>query len=205
MDRLEICRVRTPEQWRTVRALRFEGLAARAEIAPSAVHAFADEFDGAPNTTTYVLTCRERALGTTRTSVRAPSQPAALPSQRVFARELDAAFGSDAAVIEASLTFIDATLAGDPHEALSRLFKVHMLQCGMHDADALVAAVREPQMGLYRRMFGMEILSGAEPYPGMRMPRVLMGIAFRTHAPALLRRMPALATTAEEEAEFARL
>lgn len=205
MNRLDIRRVRAPEDWKAVRALRFDGLAGRADIAPSATCAYADEFDGAANTTTYLLVADGRPLGTTRASIRVPGHPAALPSQRVFARELRAAYGEAGTVVEASLTFVDAAAAADPRDALTRLFKVHILHCGAEDADALVVAVREAQMGFYRRLFGMEILSGAEPYPGMRSPRVLMGIAFRARAPALLRRIPALAATAEEEAQFARL
>jgi hypothetical protein len=205
MDDLEIRRVRRPEDWRAVLALRFEGLAARAEIAPDAGGAFADEFDGDPATTTYLLASGARALGTTRTTVRRRGTGTKLPSQRVFARELAAAFGEHAAIAEASLTFVDPSLAAQGKDAVTRLFKVHLLHCAADHADALVVAVREVQMGFYRRLFGMEILSGAEPYPGMRMPRVLMGIALRERAAALLRRIPALAATAEEEAQFARL
>ena len=56
MNRLDLCRARTPEEWRAVRTLRFDGLAARAEIAPSAERSFVDEFDAAPSTTAYLLT-----------------------------------------------------------------------------------------------------------------------------------------------------
>ncbi|MGE5096251.1 MAG: N-acyl amino acid synthase FeeM domain-containing protein [Betaproteobacteria bacterium] len=204
MSHLEIRRVRVPGDWQAVRALRYEGLAARAEVPPCDARSFADEFDEAPNTTTYLLAAGARAVGTTRTSVRAAGRRAALPSERVFATEIAAAFGAQAAIVEASLTFIDPCAAA-AQDALTRLFKVHVMHCGLEDADALVVAVRETQMGFYRRMFGMEILSGAEPYPGMRMPRVLMGIAFREQAPVLLRRIPALAASADDEAQFARL
>jgi hypothetical protein len=51
----------------------------------------------------------------------------------------------------------------------------------------------------------MEILSGAEHWPGMATPRVLMGLAWRDRARDLLRRIPALAASAEDEAAFARL
>jgi hypothetical protein len=100
---------------------------------------------------------------------------------------------------------VDPEAARDPQEAIMRLFKVHMLHCAAESADALVVAVRDSQMGFYRRRFDMEILSGEERYPGMRSPRVLMGIAWREKAASLLRRIPALAASAEDAAQFARL
>lgn len=198
-------RVRTPRDWATVRGLRFAGLLGRGDVEPGPRNAFGDPFDEEPNTTTYLLSAGDVAFGTTRTSVTGPALRGPLPSQSIFAREIDAAFGTDATVVEASLTFVDPQAARDPQEALMRLFKVHILHCAAESADALVVAVRDSQMGFYRRRFGMEILSGEERYPGMRSPRVLMGIAWREKAPSLLRRIPALAASAEDEAQFARL
>jgi len=111
----------------------------------------------------------------------------------VFGREIVAAFGPGAAVVEASLTFVDPEAARDPQDALMRLFRVHLWRCAAENADGLVVAVRESQMGFYRRRFNMEILSGPEAWPHMAAPRVLMGLAWRQHSAQLLRRIPALA------------
>lgn len=193
-----IRRVRTAQEWRDARALRFDGLAARGDIAQDSSRAFADGFDDASNTATYLLVCGAAAIGTTRNSVNVPPLREPLPAQRVFGREIHAAFGESAALVEASLTFVDPRAARDPQEALMRLFKVHMWRCAAENADALVVAVRESQMGFYRRRFNMEILSGAESWPRMAAPRVLMGLAWREHSVRLLRRIPGLAASAEE-------
>jgi hypothetical protein len=78
-----------------------------------------------------------------------------------------------------------------------------MLRCACENADWLVTAVREPQIGFYRRMFNMEILSGAERWPGMAAPRVLMGLDYREQAPLLFKRIPVLAVTDDDERDFA--
>ena len=202
---LGILRVRAPQDWRTVRRLRFDGLASRGEIGPSEARAFTDAFDDAPGTGTYLLSTSNAALGTTRSSSSRTPPHASLPSRQVFGREIDAAFGPSAVVVEASLTFVDPAAARDAQDALMRLFKIHIWRCAADNADALILAVRESQMGFYRRRFNMEILSGAEGWPGMATPRVLMGLAWREHAEDLLRRIPALAASAADEAAFARL
>jgi N-acyl amino acid synthase FeeM len=198
-------RAQSARDWQEVDALRHEGLVERGEIAPStAPGALRDEFDAAPNTITFLLAANGRALGTTRSSVTSPRNRAALPALGVFAREIAAAFGAEATVVEASLTFVDPAVH-DPRDALFRLFKAHMLHCAAEEADALVVTARLPQLGFYRRSLNMEILSGAEAWPGMATPRVLMGVALREHTPALLRRLPALGATPEEERAFAGL
>ena len=189
VESFELRRVRDAADWDAARTLRL---------------GHADEFDRAHGTATYLLLAGERALGTTRSSAASPQGGSPLPCRRVFGAELASAFGDDATIVEASLTFVDPRAAPDPQEVLLRLFKVHMLRCAAEEADALVVAVRDSQIGLYRRLFNMEILSGAEAYPDMASPRVLMGLAFREQAPVLLRRLPALAASPEDAAEFAR-
>lgn len=198
-------RVESARDWEEVAALRHAGLASRGEILPSARSPVPDEIDSAPNTITFLLAAEGRALGTTRSSVTSPARRAPLPAQRVFSREIVAAFGPDATIVEASLTFVDVVLAHDPRDALFRLFKAHMLHCDAEEAQALVVTARLPQLGFYRRSLNMEILSGAEAWPGMATPRVLMGVALRQHGPALLKRLPVFGATPEEERAFAGL
>jgi hypothetical protein len=205
LDEPAIRRVRSPDDWRTVRALRFDALAASREIDAPQARSYTDAFDEAPETATYLLARSGHAVGTTRSSVRSPRVGSALPSERVFGAEMRTAFGTQAVIVEASLTFVDAKDAVDPQETLMRLFKMHVWRCAAENADALVVAVREPQMGFYRRRFNMEILSGAERYPGLATPRVLMGLGWREHSAELLRRIPVLAASAEDGAAFERL
>ena len=198
-------RAESVRDWQEVEALRHAGLAGRGEIALSPAFPLRDEIDAAPGTITFLLTVDGCALGTTRSSVTSPRHRAPLPAQRVFAREIVAAFGADATVVEASFTFVDLEAAHDPRDALFRLFKAHMLHCAAENADALVVTARLPQLGFYRRSLNMEILSGAEAWPGMATPRVLMGVALRQHTTALLRQLPLFGATPEEERAFAGL
>ncbi|HET7402277.1 MAG TPA: hypothetical protein VFJ62_10860 [Usitatibacter sp.] len=198
-------RAESARDWEEVESLRHAGLVSRGEIPPFASASTRDEIDAAPNTITFVLAAGGHALGTTRSSVTSTARRLPLPAQRVFGREIVAAFGADATVVEASQTFVDVLRAQDPRDALFCLFKAHMLHCAAEEADALVVTARLPQLGFYRRSLNMEILSGAEAWPGMATPRVLMGVALRQHAPALLRRLPVFGATPEEERAFAGL
>jgi hypothetical protein len=86
---------------------------------------------------------------------------------------------------------------------LFHLFKAHMLECSLEGADWLLVAVRESQIGFYRRMFNMEILSGTEAYPGLVTPRVLMGLEYPAQAALLAKRIPLLEVSADDERDFA--
>jgi len=81
------------------------------------------------------------------------------------------------------------------------LLKAHMLQCLLVDADGLVMAVREPEIGFHCRMLNMEILSGPEPYPDEER-RVLMGLDIRRHAQALSKRLPIIAIAGNDPGVF---
>jgi hypothetical protein len=188
------------EDWSAVRTLRFAALAREGDVEPASLPVQPDAYDGAPGTTTFVLADRGRAIGSTRASHPRDGRPFRLPSSAAFGREIEAQLGG-ASVVEASLTVLDAS--ADRTLSLLRLFKAHVCVCAGVDADWLVAAVREPQMGFYRRVFDMEILTGAAKLAGLAMPRVLMGLRYRERAPALLRRFPALAPREEELARFA--
>lgn len=144
--------------------------------------------DHAPGAVTFLLERRGAPIATTRTSIAAPGEPEALPAHRAYAAALAAAFGTTARLVEASRT---ADLSGS-RNTLFHLLKAHMLQCLLVDADGLVMAVREPEIGFHCRMLNMEILSGPEPYPGEEQ-RVLMGLDVRRHAQALSKRLPVLA------------
>jgi hypothetical protein len=188
------------DDWSAVRTLRFAALAREGDVEPASLPVQPDAYDGAPGTTTFVLADRGRAIGSTRASHARDGRPFRLPSSAAFGREIEAQLGG-ASVVEASLTVLDAS--ADRTLSLLRLFKAHVCVCAGVDADWLVAAVREPQMGFYRRVFDMEILTGAAKVAGLAMPRVLMGLRYRERAPALLRRFPALAPSGEELARFA--
>ena len=121
----------------------------------------------------------------------------------MFQREMESALGPDAAVVEASLTVADPKATSDRRSVVLHLLKAHMVVCAVERADWLVAAVRDDEIGFYRRMLNMEILSGVERCPGMATPQVLMGLQYREHAALLFRRIPALEVTLADEAEYA--
>jgi hypothetical protein len=197
----ELDRLRSQDEWARVRALRYEALRARGEIPENSQRTFEDAFDAALNTSTFQLSRNGIVIGTTRSSVSSALRRWPLPSSQVFGGEIEAALGNEATLVEASLTLADPGV--DPKVALFHLFKAHMLQCAAENADWLLVAVRDLQMGFYRRMFNMEILTGAGHVPGFATPRIVMGLAYRAQAPLLFKRLPALAISEAEERAFA--
>lgn len=199
----EMRRVTTREDWARVRSIRYEALRARGEIGDDPERAYADSHDIALNTITFILSRNGRPLGSTRSSVSSAARRWALPAMEAFSHEIEASLGLESTIVEASLMTVDPASAADPKTALFHLFKAHMLHCAAENADWLVVAVRDSQIGFYRRMFNMEILSGAERYPGLASSRVLMGLEYRVQAPILFKRIPVLAVTGADELEFA--
>ncbi len=198
----EMRRVATREDWSDVRSLRFDALRERSEIGTNGEGGYGDDHDAALNATTFLLLRNARAIASTRSSVSSARRRWPLPAGDVYAAEI-AALGADATVVEASLMVVDPASQMEPKTALFHLFKAHMLQCASENADWLVIAVRDSQIGFYRRMFNMEILSGAESYAGLASPRVLMGLEYRAQAALLFKRMPMLAVTDADERDFA--
>ena len=199
----EMRRVATREDWKDVRALRYAALIGRGEIAVAEERSHADAHDQALNALTFMLTRNRRTLGSTRSTVSSANRRWALPAMEVFEREIRNTMGVDSTIVEASLTVVAPESPMDPKTALFHLFKAHMVHCAAENADWLLVAVRDTQIGFYRRMFNMEILSGAERYPGLNTPRVLMGMDYRAQAPLLFKRIPVLAVTDDDERDFA--
>ncbi len=188
-------RATSREDWAAVRALRFAAMVREGELAPSALPLATDPHDAAPGSSTFLLVEQCRILGATRCSHASAGSPSPLPAAQAFGAEIDARIGCGS-VVEASLTAVDR--AADRAHCLLRLFKAHMAACAALDAEWLVAAVAERQMGFYCRVFEMEILTGAAPVRGFALPRVLMGLRYRERAAALYRRHPFLAPTGEQ-------
>jgi hypothetical protein len=199
----ELRRVSSRDDWRRVKGLRYEALRSRDEIRDDPQCAYGDEHDLAPNAMTFLLTRNGRPVASTRSSVSSARRQWRLPAMEAFGREIEAGIGLDCKIVEASLVTVDPVATADPKTLLFHLLKAHMLHCAAEDADWLLVAVRDSQIGFHRRMFNMEILSGAETYPGMASSRVLMGLEYRRHAPLLMKRIPVLAIGDEDEREFA--
>lgn len=185
----------TREDWAAVRALRFAAMVREGDLAPSALPIPADPHDAATQSASFLLVDRGRILGSTRCSHADAEAIAALPCAPAFGKEVEQRIGG-AAIVEASLTVVDRT--AERARTLMRLFKAHTAACAALEAEWLVAAVAEGQMGFYRRVFDMQILTGATRPRGFALPRVLMGIRCRDLAAMLHRRLPFLAPTAED-------
>lgn len=199
---LEMRRVSTSADWQDVRAIRYHALAARDDIEPADEASYGDEHDTAFNAVTMLLLRNGKPVASTRSSTSSASRRWELPSADIFQERIEASIGFDATIVEMSLTVVDPQCGIDPKAALFHLLKAQMLRCAAENADWLVTAVRPPQMGFYRRMFNMEILSGEERWPGFAIPRVLMGLDYREQAPLLFKRIPVLAVSAEDERDF---
>lgn len=199
----EMRRVSSRAEWSQVRALRYQALRHRGEIEASDDEGYGDRYDAALNSATFMLTRNARPLGCTRSSVSSANRRWLLPASESFEREIQASIGLDSTIVEASLMTVDPAPQLEPKTALFHLFKAHMLHCSMENADWLIAAVPDTRIGFYRRVFNMEILSGAETYGGMSTPRVLMGLEYRDQAPLLFKRIPVMAVTEDDERDFA--
>ena len=195
--------VSTREDWLVVRALRLAALLSCGDLVSHSGAGYADAHDEADNAVTYLLARNGRPIASTRSSVRRAPGSAALPAMDAFAEPMRVALGAAATVVEASLTVTEPSARVDGNVALFHLFKAHMLACECDRADWLVTAVRESQIGYYRRMFNMEILTGAESVPGMALPRVLMGLRYREQSTLLFKRFPALAVSDADARRFA--
>jgi len=195
-------RVTGRDDWARVRALRYESLSSRGDIAPCAERTHSDSHDLTADSATFLLLKHGRAIGSTRASLSS-SPWGCLPAAATFGGELASAIGPDASVVEASLTVTDPREARDRRTVLLHLLKAHMVVCAVERAEWLVAAVRDDEIGFYRRMLNMEILSGVESSPGMATPQVLMGLQYREHAALLFGRIPVLAVTQSDERQYA--
>jgi len=190
------------DDWARVRALRYESLSNRGDIVPCAERVHADSHDLALSSSTFLLLKHGRAIGSTRASFSASRRRRDLPASATFHREMAAAIGADASVVEASLTVTDPQVASDRRAVTLHLLKAHMIVCAVERADWLIAAVRIDEIGFYRRMLNMEILSGVERCPGMATPQVLMGLQYREQAALLFARIPMLSVSAGDEKEY---
>ena len=197
-----LTRVEDPADWDTVRALRYQALVQRGDIRESPEKRFGDEHDAALHATTFLLRRNALPVGTTRAMLSASDRRWPVPAAAVFAREIDAALGTDATYVEMGLTA--AAPQDDPRTTLVHLFKAAVVCGQLDDADWVITAVREGQIGFYGRMFSMQILSGPEALPGLACPRVLMGLDFRAQRRVLEKRIPALAVDAQQLEVFAR-
>lgn len=198
----ELHRAQSPEDWRRVGALRYKALLARQDIPENAAEAYGDFHDRAFNCQAYLLARLGRPAATTRSSLSSASRRWPLPSMECFQKELSQLIARDLTVLEVSLTAVDAMVA-EPRTAVFHLFKAHLLRCAIEEVDWMLKAVPEAQIGFYRRMFNMRILSGAEVCQPLALPRVLMGLDVREERELLRKRMPMLAATPDEEREFA--
>ncbi len=190
--------VTTREEWDQVRALRYRALSCRGEIAEDASMRLGDEHDRAMHAMTFLLSRNGRPAGTTRTMLSAEDRRWPIPALAVFPREIESTLGTDVALVEAGFTVVEPALLDDGANALFHLFRAALIHCTLDNADWVVMAVLEARIGYYRRMFNMEILSGAEAWPGMKSKRVLMGLDVRAQMRFLTKRIPALAIAADE-------
>lgn len=188
-------RAASRDDWAAARALRTAAMVREGDLAPSALPLAADPHDADPRSATFLLVEQGRAVGATRCSHASAGSTSSLPAAQAFGGELGERMARGP-VVEAGLTVVDR--AADRSQCLLRLFKAHMAACAALDAEWLVAAVAERQMGFYCRVFGMEILSGASPVRGFALPRVLMGLRYRERASVLHRRHPSLAPSGED-------
>lgn len=199
----QLSRVASGADWDHVLGLRYRALLQRGDIAENATQRYGDEHDLALHAMTFLLRRNGHPAGTTRTMLSANHRRWPVPATAVFQREIDEALGPDATFIEMGLTAVGPAPQDDPRTALFHLFKAAVVHGLLENADWVITAVRENQIGFHGRMFNMQILSGPELLPGLAQPRVLMGLDFRDQMRILEKRIPTLAVTPADLDEFA--
>lgn len=198
-----LSRVEGSADWGAVLALRYHALFQRGDIAENAAQRHGDEHDLALHAITFLLRRNGLPAGTTRTLLSAAHRRWPVPADAVFRREIHAALGADATYVEMGLTAVGPAPQDDPRMALFHLFKAALVHAQLENADWIVTAVRENQIGFHGRMFSMQILSGPETMPGLAHPRVLMGLDVREQLRILEKRIPSLIVTPAELETFA--
>ena len=198
----EMHRVSTGPDWDHVQSIRYRSLLERGDIPENALLRYSDEQDLALHAITFLLCRNGRPTATTRTMLSATDRRWPVPAAAVFPREIENAMGRDATFIEMGLTAVGPAPSDDPRTALFHLFKGAIVHGVLENADWVITAVRENQIGFYGRMFNMQILSGPEVLPGLALARVLMGLDLRHQMRILEKRIPTLATSAAELEEF---
>jgi len=195
--------VATRDDWSRVRSLRYVNLLNQGDILANPERSYQDGHDRRSEGASFLLTRDRRATGTVRATLDSPLRCGVLPSLDAFGREIRSSIGMDRTTVEASLFASDPASNLDRRVTLLHLLKGPLLICTLANADWLIIAVREDEIGFYRRMLNMEILSGAETFWGMAAPRVLMGLQYREHAALLFKRIPLLAVTDADVREYA--
>lgn len=196
-------RVSSRDDWSRVRSLRYQGLLGDGDIDANPECTYSDAHDSATDAATFLLARNAHAAATVRASIAAPVRCGTLPAMDFFGQEIRSSIGLDRTMVEASLVAVDSASHLDQRITLLHLLKAPMLLCELTRADWMLVAVREAEIGFYRRMLNMEILSGAENFWGMAAPRVLMGLQYREHAALLFERIPPLAVTDADVREYA--
>ena len=194
--------VTSPEDWDAVGEIRYRAYRQRNAIPNNEEGRLREPADTAMNAMTFLLSRGGRPVGTTRTTVRSANRQWPLPGLTAYRAELETSIGVEATIVEASRTVVDPALVTDSRTPLFHLMKAHVLHCALEDADWLVCAVREPEIGFYRRMLNMEILSGPETYPGLTVRKVLMGLDVRAQMGLLAKRIPQMSVSREDQEAF---
>jgi len=170
------------DDWARVRALRYESLSNRGDIVPCAERVHADSHDLALSSSTFLLLKHGRAIGSTRASFSASRRRRDLPASATFHREMAAAIGADASVVEASLTVTDPQVTGDRRAVTLHLLKAHMMVCAVERALFMplicVSSVmpscsrmllNRASMALHHLRLDHEVAQGFEVFSGRRI------------------------------------
>lgn len=118
-----------------------------------------EEPDGRPFTLSYLYRHRGRTLAAIRLSLRAPTLGALeLPEIASLGVDPAAAFGSDAAVIEASPILVDPERLVHVGDAIAFLLRAVLANLEYHAADFLVLPVPIERLPLLRESLGLRAM-----------------------------------------------
>ncbi len=159
----------------TVFKMRYQSYSGEQFIEENNSKLFMDEYDGTPNSTSYLTFHNQKAIGSIRGCFYDPTKDIPIPIADVFYDELQEAVGFDHSMMEIN-KFVIA-----PHfqrkGGLRARFMIYdnvVSSAIENNAEFLVAGVREEHIHYNRKMFGFELASDLRSYPHLKFKTALM-------------------------------
>lgn len=155
--------------------MRYQSYSEEHFIEQNSSKLFMDEYDGTPNSTSYLTFHNQKAIGSIRGCFYDPDKSFSIPIADVFYDELKEAVGFDRSMMEIN-KFVIA-----PHfqrrgglRARFMLYDNVVSAAVEKKAEFLVAGVREEHIDYNRKMFGFELASDLRSYPHLKFKTALM-------------------------------
>lgn len=153
-------------------SVRYAGYSAKGYIETNASQRFMDEYDDAPNCTSYLMYYQTKLMGSIRSCVYSPERPWTIPAMEVFQKELENYVGLDNTVIEANKFVIHPSFQQRRGvKARASMYRNIIDSALEENAQSVVVAVRPAHVNFYRRFTPV---SDVKSYPHLNFDTILL-------------------------------